>query len=383
MSQGSLGAIVVGTQFGVLTHLRALRGAGIGVRALVGRDPDKTAQRAGRMGVEGAYTSLTEALALPDVDLVSVATPPHTHADIVLQAIAAGKHVLCEKPFAKDVGEARAMNDAAEATGIVHLLGTEFRFSTAQALAARAMREGLIGEPRMATMVLNLPILADPAGEVPGWWSDASEGGGWLGAFASHNVDQLRTMLGEFAGVSASLSLVADRDWTAEDSYTIHFRTRSGVDGVIQSTAGGWGPPVACTRIYGSRGTLWIEGNAVQVADRSGTRTLDTPDDLRNPAPDPAPADLMVTAYDHLHGAGTDLGPYTKLFEVMRDRILGRETAPDPAPATFADGVAGQAVLDAVRQSARERRWVDVPAHAPAAQKIASGSKGEPVLPGR
>ena len=104
----------------------------------------------------------------------------------------------------------------------------------------------------------------------------------------------------------------------------------------------------------------------MHVADRSGTRTLDTPADLQNPPPDPAPADLMVTAYDHLHGAGTDLGPYTKLFAVMRDRILDRETPADPAPATFADGVAGQEVLDAVRQSAREQRWIDVPAHAPA-----------------
>ena len=366
MNQSSLGAVVVGTQFGVLTHLRALRAAGIEVRALVGRDPDKTAQRAARMGVEDAYTSLTEALARPDVDLVSVATPPHTHAGFVLEAVASGKHVLCEKPFARTAGEARAMLAAAEAAGVVHMLGTEFRFATGQALGARAMREDLIGEPRMATMVLNLPILADPAGEVPDWWSAAAEGGGWLGALASHNVDQLRTMLGEFAGVSASLSLVADRDWTAEDSYTVHFRTVSGVAGILQSTAGGWGPPVACTRIYGSHGTLSIEGDAVKVADRSGLRTLETPDDLRNPAPDPAPADLMVTAYDHLHGAGTDLGPYTKLFAVMRDRILGRETPADPAPATFADGVAGQEILDAIRQSARERRWVDVPARAPA-----------------
>lgn len=366
MNQSSLGAIVVGTQFGVLTHLRALRAAGIEVRALVGRDPDKTAQRAARMGVEGAYTSLTEALARSDVDLVSVATPPHTHAGFVLEAVAAGKHVLCEKPFARNAGEARAMLAAAEAAGVVHLLGTEFRFATGQALGARAMRQGLIGEPRMATMVLNLPILADPEGEVPDWWSTAAEGGGWLGALASHNVDQLRTLLGEFAGVSASLSLVADRDWTAEDSYTVHFRTVSGVAGILQSTAGGWGLPVACTRIYGSHGTLSIEGDAVKVADRSGLRTLETPDDLRNPAPDPAPADLMVTAYDHLHGAGTDLGPYTKLFAVMRERILGRETPADPAPATFADGVAGQEVLDAIRQSAREQRWVEVPAYAPA-----------------
>ena len=360
MTQSSLGAIIVGTQFGVLTHLRALRGAGIAVRALVGCDPDKTARRAARVDVDGAFTSLSEALALPNVDLVTVATPPHTHGDLVLEAIAAGKHVLCEKPFARDAGDARRMYDAAEAAGVVHMIGTEFRFSTGQALAARALHDGIIGEPRLATWVLNVPVLADPTGIVPAWWSDVSQGGGWLGAYAAHNIDQLRTMLGEFAGVSASLSLVSDRDWTAEDSYTIHFRTASGVAGVLQSTAGGWGPPVMCARIYGSKGTLWIEGDTVHVADRSGSRALDVPEDLKNPPPDPPPADLMVTTYDHLHAAGTDLGPYTKLFLLMRDRIRGADTPVDPAPATFADGVAGQAVLDAVRLSSREKRWVDV-----------------------
>jgi predicted dehydrogenase len=360
MQSRDLGAVVVGTGFGVLTHLRALRAVGIDVKALVARNPEKTAAKAAKVGVERGLTSLDEALALPGVDIVSVATPPHTHAVIVLDAVAAGKHVLCEKPFARDAREARRMLEAAEAAGIVHMLGTEFRYSTAQALATRAVRAGVIGEPRLATFILNVPVLADPAGEVPDWWSSANEGGGWLGAFASHIIDQFRVTLGEFAGVSASLTLVADRDWTAEDAYTIHFRTVDGVDGILQSTAGGWGPPVTCTRFYGSKGTLWIEGGAVHVAERSGIRRLEVPDDLVNPPPDPPPAELMVTTYDHLHAAGFDLPPYTRLFGVMRDRILGKNIPDDPAPATFADGLAGQRVLDAVRRSAAEHRWVEI-----------------------
>jgi len=360
MRQPKLGAVVVGTGFGVRTHLRALRGAGFEVRALVGRNPAKTAERARKAGVPHACTSLTEALALPGVEVVTVATPPHTHCSMVLEAIAAGRHVLCEKPFARNAEEGQRMLDAAEAAGAVHLMGTEFRFSTGQALAARAIREGVVGEARLATYLMNVRALADPADEVPAWWSDAGEGGGWLGAYASHVVDQVRSTLGEIAGVSASLTLVADHDWSVEDSYTVHFRTTSGVNGVLQSTAGAWGPPVICTHIYGSRGTLWIEGDAVRVADRSGTRTLEVPDDLANPPPEPLPSEFMLTTYDKLHAAGFDLAPYTKLCDAMRRRILGLEATADPAPATFADGVAGQRVLDAIRRSSAERRWIEV-----------------------
>jgi predicted dehydrogenase len=357
---GAVGAIVVGTGFGVLTHLRALRRAGVEVLALVGRDPEKTMDRARRSEVPRGLTSLAEALAIPGVDAVTIATPPHTHAAIALEAIAAGKHVLCEKPFARDAGEGRRMLEAAEKAGIVHLLGTEFRWSTSQALATRAVREGMIGEPRLATYIMNVPVLADPAAEVPSWWSDADQGGGWLGAYASHVVDQVRVTLGEFAGVSASLSRVSDRDWTAEDSYTVHFSTVSGCDGVLQSTAGAWGPPIICSRISGSRGSLWIDAEGVRVADAGGIRTLAVPEDLRALPPEPPPGELMQTTYERLHAAGFDLGPYTKLFELMRDRILGLETPSDPPPATFADGVAGQAVLDAIRQSSAERRWIDL-----------------------
>src|SRR5215510_5460188 len=104
-----LGAIVTGTGFGVLTHLRALRAAGFEVRALVGRDPARTEDRAKRSGVPLGLTSLAQALALPGVDAVAVATPPHTHAEIVLAALRAGKHVLCEKPFTRDAREARRL----------------------------------------------------------------------------------------------------------------------------------------------------------------------------------------------------------------------------------------------------------------------------------
>ncbi len=360
MASESLGAIVVGTGFGVITHLRALRAAGFEVHALVGRDAEKTAQRAADFGVPAGLTSLGEALALPGVDAVAVATPPHTHAAIVLEAIAAGKHVVCEKPFARDAEEGRRMLEAAEQAGIVHMLGTEFRWSTGQALATRAVQDGVVGEPRLATFMLHVPALANPDGEVPAWWGREEEGGGWLGAYASHVIDQMRTMFGELTGVSASLQLLSARDWSAEDTYTVHFRTERGVEGVLQSSAGAWGPPVICARVSGTKGTLWIEGEKVQVADASGAREIECPDDLRLPAPIPPDASLLHTAYDMLHAGGIDLAPYTRLFEAFAARIRGEGGDEDPAPATFADGLAGQRVLDAIRRSSRERTWVSI-----------------------
>ena len=358
----SLGVVIVGTGFGCHTHLRAIRGAGLTASALVGRDPERTKARAERFGIPVATTSLAEALDVPGVDAVAVVTPPNTHHDLVLAALAAGKHVVCEKPFARDVAEARAMLDAAERAGVVHFLGTEFRFGTAQALSNRLIADGAIGESRLATFLMLMPLLADPAAVVPDWWASADDGGGWLGAHASHVVDNVRDTFGEFEGVSASLSLTAPRDMTADDGFSILFRTRSGVEGIMQSSAGTWGPPVILRRYSGTKGTLWFEGDDVWVADAAGQRKIEAPPELLTLPPEAPPTDFMVTAYDWMHAHGTDLGPYTRLYEVFRDAVTGAPRAAAPVPATFADAVADMEVMDAIRRSVAERSWVEIPA---------------------
>jgi predicted dehydrogenase len=229
----TVGVAVVGTGFGCLTHVRALRAAGFEVHALVGRDPDKTAERAQRFDIPHAFTSLPEALGLGSVGAVTIATPPYTHAALAQTAIAAGKHVLCEKPFTRDASEARALLEAAERAGVVHLLGAEMRFTPGQALLARVVHDRAIGDVRLGTFLMHIPLLADATSEVPAWWSDAGSGGGWLGAHAPHVIDQVRTTVGEIVGVSASLSRVVERAWTVEDGYVVHFRTVDGAAGVM------------------------------------------------------------------------------------------------------------------------------------------------------
>ncbi len=355
-----VGVAVVGTGFGVLTHVRALQAAGFQVEALVGRDQAKASARAAMFGVPFATTDLAAALGRPGVQAVTVATPPHAHAGVVLEAVAAGKHVMCEKPFARDRAQAQAMLEAAEAAGVVHLLGTEFRFATGQALLTRTVQAGAVGEPRLGLFALHIPTLADPAAELPAWWERAEDGGGWLGAYGSHVVDQARCALGGVTAVAATLQTLAPRPMTADDTYTVQLQTDRGATGLLHSSCASGGQFVAVAKVTGTSGTAWAQGDEVWLDDGTGPRQLAPPDDLPVVAPNPPPADLLRTTYDMWHSMGTDLEPYARLFGRFRAQILGEPAPADPVPATFADGVANQAVLDAVRASSASGAWVKV-----------------------
>jgi predicted dehydrogenase len=327
-------------------HVPALRNAGFEVVAMVGRDPDKTSRRAERLGVPRALTSLADAMAIPGVEVVSIATPPAEHAPVAIEAVGAGRHVICEKPFALDALEARQMRDAAGKAGVLALIGHEFRFAEDRATARHALGSGAIGEPRLLSHVSFTPLLADPAAPTPGWWFDPSRGGGWLGASGSHLVDQVRVWLGEFAEVSAALSLVSDRKGVADDTFTMRFSLRSGVQGVLQQSAGAWGPAVNVTRVAGSAGSLWVDDSGVWVASPDGQRRLEVPDELRLPPPPEASEDPRHK-FTHI-----ELSPFTRLCEVLGDLIAGRPARHPVPPATFRDGYAGMLVLDAARASA-------------------------------
>ncbi|MGH9028054.1 MAG: Gfo/Idh/MocA family protein, partial [Acidimicrobiales bacterium] len=209
------------------------------------------------------------------------------------------------------------MLGAAEDAGIVHILGCEFRWDPGQALLARAVSSGAVGAPRLAVFMLHVPFLADESAEVPKWWAEADQGGGWLGAHGSQVIDQIRMTLGEFESVSASLPHVAGRsDMSAEDAFVVHFTMRSGAAGILQSTSGDLAPPIFITRASGDKGAAWIEGASatVQVADSDGTRTLPVPDDLSHGLSAPAlPDGIVNTTYDRMISHGMDFGPYTRL----------------------------------------------------------------------
>ncbi len=341
------GVAVVGTGFGTRIHVPALRAAGFGVLALVGQHEEKTARRAGRLDIPSACTSLEQALAIRGVDAVTIATPPDTHAALAIAAADAGRHVVCEKPFALDAGEADAMLAAATRAGVTALVGHEFRWAEDRVTLARAVAAGAVGEPRQFSLISYAPVAADPATPVPGWWFDRGRGGGWLGASGSHLVDQVRVTLGEFASVSAMLPTVSNRPHGAEDSFVVRATLANGIEGVLQQTAAAWTPQGAGMNVIaGTDGTLEAMNGEVYCSDRDGRRMLPVSDDARlpefaNPSDDPR------HRYTHL-----ELGPYTMLCEAFRARIEGKQPDTQVPIPTFADGFASIEVLDAVRRSA-------------------------------
>jgi len=343
------GAVVVGTGFGCRVHVPTLRNAGFDVVALVGRDEARTARRAARLDIPSVCTSLRDALQLPGVDAVTIATPPDTHAALAREACDAGRHVICEKPFALDRHEAAAMLASATRAEVTHLVGHEFRWAPDRALVARAMGRGMIGEPKTFSLVQYVPLVADADARMPSWWFDRARGGGWLGASGSHLVDQVRVWFGEIASVSASLPAVGSRARAEciEDSFVVRVTTASGVHGVLQQTAASWTPSVeGLSVVAGTGGTLSVTNEGVWLADRDGRRLLEVPRDLELPPP-PAASEDPRERYTAL-----ELGPYTRLCEALRDGYDGRvATSGVPAP-TFADGVATMRVLDAIRESA-------------------------------
>ena len=348
---GAPAVVVFGTGFGCLTHVRALRAAGLEVAAVVGRDPDRTAERARRFDVPRACTSVEEALALPGVAAAAIATPPHTHAELVHAALDAGLHVVCEKPFARDAAEAAAMAEAAERAGVVHLLGTEFRWSPDQEVLRRIVAAGTLGQPREAMFVLDCPMIADPGAEVPAWWADAAQGGGWLGAYGSHVVDQVQSTLGPVASVSAALSIGTARGMTADDGYAVRFRTATGVEGVMRSSARAR-DFFAATRVIGADATAWLADGTVWIADADGQRSTPIPAELELPPAEPPPTEGLSTAYELVHTMGVEYGPYVRLYERFGALVGGVDVPDVPPAATFHDGWRGMLVLDAIRRSA-------------------------------
>jgi predicted dehydrogenase len=118
---------IIGVGFGAQVHAPGFRSEGWDVAAICSRSRDKVEKAAREAGIPDIHTDPAELIARRDLDAVAITTPPAAHHPLTLAALAAGKHVLCEKPFAMDAGQAAAMRDAAERSGRTAMVAHEFR----------------------------------------------------------------------------------------------------------------------------------------------------------------------------------------------------------------------------------------------------------------
>ena len=179
---------VVGSRWGGEMHVPALRAQGrFEVVAIA--SPRHASEVARQRRVPHAFDSIDAMLAGVDLDVVTIASPPFAHADQLHAALAAGKHVLCEKPLALDVAQAQAMRDAASRAHRVVAIAHELRFLPCVIAMRELIANGHLGALREIEVTSFTSALRATSDRPPSWWFDRARGGGQTGAMLSHLVD--------------------------------------------------------------------------------------------------------------------------------------------------------------------------------------------------
>ena len=299
-------------------------------------------------GLARVFTDGVELATSPDVDLVIVSSTPDTHARYAIAALEAGKHVLCEKPMALDAFEAAQMVTASERhPDKLAWIDHELRFEPNRRRARELIRSDAIGELRHIELTLKPYLRGDgrpQASDAPWtWWSDASRGGGMLGAVGSHLIDLCRFWAGsEIAHVAGLVETFvqerkdetgAVRPVTADDFTSCVLQTANGAVATITLSAVAHHGPGHHGQMTGSNGTLVLSGEKKLELGKSGgpLEDISAPDDLSDKM---KPDNMWARSHVRL------------LREMVR--VIGGGTL-QSEPATFRDGWQVQRVLDAVR----------------------------------
>ena len=207
-----------------------LKSPGSRIAACLGSSLEKGKAFAERFQVERAHASLDAMMADPDVDAIYVATPNALHREVVLAAARAGKHVLCEKPFAMDVAEAREMTEACRRAGVILRVAHQLRLEAVVVRAREIVRSGRLG--RIAAISLERASAMPPRTT---WRTDVRQSGVVFDV-GVHLIDQVQWLIGQrFAEVSA-VTHPDRRQGEADDQITILGRMAEDCHAVIRAT---------------------------------------------------------------------------------------------------------------------------------------------------
>jgi predicted dehydrogenase len=348
---------IVGIGFGTAVHAPGFQSEGWEVAALSSRHRDKLRKAADAAGIADIHTDALEMIARPDLDAIAITTPPGAHHPLAIAALKAGKHVLCEKPFALDAVQAAAMRDAAAAAGRTAMIAHEFRFTPQRAYLRELLQQGYVGKFEMCTIELFLDRYASRAPRPLTWAAYNAEGGGMLGALGSHYIDALRFWFGEVASASGQLHTLrpdlADpatgRIVQAETDDTFAFTLSFRDGGFAQMIASFAANPTRGTKIavMGDRGTL--------LAEQPGPNPEE--DGIVVGSRDGAPLTPLATPSQYLPGSDKRDHRLMAFRMLVREFTRGIDSGTSPAP-NFVDGLRCQEVLDAVRASDATGRTV-------------------------
>lgn len=372
-----LGIGLIGCGFMGKCHALAYRAAsatfGGDVKArlelLCDADPETAARAAQQFGFARSTNDWRALVADPAVDLVSVTVPNALHREMVLGAIAAGKHVYCEKPMALTLEDAGEMTEAARRAGVRTLVGYNYLRNPQLVLAKSLIERGEIGAVTHFRGVYDEDYAADE--NIPYSWRCrvAEAGTGTLGDLACHLVSVAQFLAGPIEAVCADIQTVISERPLAdgkqgtgrvenEDIAAALLRFQSGVRGTLSSSRVTWGRKCHLAwEVWGSRGTISFDQermNELQFfradGDKStqGFRTI-----LTGPQHPP---------YDHFcpapgHGLGFNDLKTIEVDHLLRGIAFGEALYP-----AFDDALAIERVIHGIAASAKSERWVSTTA---------------------
>jgi predicted dehydrogenase len=297
-----------------------------------------------------------------DVDAVIIATPNFTHCDIAVAAARAGKHVMCEKPLGLDAGQVRAMCSAAEAAGVVHMTAFTYRFAPAMRYLKHLVASGGLGEPRhfRSQRFLDLP-------ETSWGWRQYKDkaGAGDLFDMTIHRIDFALDLLGPLARVCGAVARFAPRTRSpdgkpcppsdVDDWSCLLGEFRGGAVGVWEGTT------LAKGYHRDGFGHEWAEVNG---SEATAVYRLHEPDTIllgrsgHDLAAVEVPAQYLKAAgspRDPREGKPATVFRYDLAWEFISAIVEKRQAVP-----SFHDGLRAQIVADAVLESYREKRWIEL-----------------------
>lgn len=341
--------------------------------------PELAGDAALRFGFERSTGDWHEAISDPGVDAVDIVVPNNLHAEIALAAAEAGKHIICEKPLARNGEEAKAMLDAVNHAGVVHMVAFNYRRTPAVAMAKKLIDEGAIGEVLNFRGTYLQDWSADPGGPLSWRFQKDIAGSGALGDIGTHVIDIARYLVGDIASVNAIAHTyidsrpiqeggldklgAAERGSDAphgpvdvDDEILTLLRFSNGAVGSLEATRNAHGRNNFLTfEIHGSSGSLLFDYEkrdqlqaafADEPADRKGFRTIFT-----GPAHPYGEGLWPIPAL----GIGYSETKIVECYDFMR--AIVDEESPSP---NFEDGYRIARVADAILSSADNGTWEDV-----------------------